>query len=192
MNYEKKYKEALGWMKSLYGGLHGKTKEEAEKYFTELKESEDEKIRKELLSFCQNRADNYPNDPKYKNISAWIAWLEKQNKHQQLYIRFGDIPPNEKSKIYRGEEEIGTENGVSVYPAFEDADGNIVVGLNLPISKTSLHTQQYLIEYDNRPCYLVSGDYLGKGTDGEPLIKNVRIIKEIKPYRMKQDKENRP
>lgn len=32
MDYEQKYKEALGWMKSLYGGLHGKTKEEAEKF----------------------------------------------------------------------------------------------------------------------------------------------------------------
>ena len=48
MNYEQKYKAALNWMASLYGGLHGKTKEEAETYFPELKESEDERIRKEI------------------------------------------------------------------------------------------------------------------------------------------------
>lgn len=53
--------------------------EDLENTFPELKESEDERIRKELLDFCKNRAENYPNDPKYKNISSWIAWLEKQN-----------------------------------------------------------------------------------------------------------------
>ena len=107
-------------------------------------------------------------------------------------ISFGNIPTNGKSKVYNGETETGIEEGVSVYPAFEDKEGNIILGLNLPITKTSLHTQQHLLEYDNRPCYLVTGDYVGKGTDGEPLIKNVRIIKEIKPYRIKQEKENNP
>lgn len=43
MNYEKKYKEALGWMQSLYDELHGATKEDAEHYFPELKEGEDER-----------------------------------------------------------------------------------------------------------------------------------------------------
>lgn len=48
--------------------------------FPELKDSEDERIRKELLAFCKNRAEKYSNDPKYKNISAWIAWIEKQGE----------------------------------------------------------------------------------------------------------------
>jgi len=109
----------------------------------------------------------------------------KGNQNEQLYIRFGDIPPNEKSKIYRGEEEIGYENGVSVYPAFELANGNIVLGLSLPITKTTLYTQQHLLEYDNRPCYLVKGDYVGKDSDGQPLINNVSIIKKIDEYRVK-------
>ena len=120
-----------------------------------------------------------------------IDWIEKQGESDKsLYIRFGDIPTNGKSKVYNGEIEIGIEEGISVYPAFEGKEGNIILGLNLPVTKTSLHTQQHLLEYDNRPCYLVTGDYVGKGTDGEPLIKNVRIIKEIKPYRVKEDKEN--
>ena len=46
--------------------------------FLPKKEPDDERVRKELLSFCQNRADNFPNDPKYSNIGNWIAWLEKQ------------------------------------------------------------------------------------------------------------------
>lgn len=109
----------------------------------------------------------------------------KGKQNEQLYIRFGDIPPNEKSKIYRGEEEIGCENGVSVYPAFETDEGNIVLGLSLPITKTTLYTQQHLLEYDNRPCYLVKGDYVGKDSDGQPLINNVSIIKKIDEYRVK-------
>ena len=113
--------------------------------------------------------------------------LEKQGEQKSLYIRFGDVPNNEKSKIYRGEKEIGEENGVSVYPAFE-VNGNIVLGLTLPITKTTLHTQQHLLEYDDRPCYLVKGNYVGKDTDGQPLIDNVHIIRKIDSYRVKEEK----
>lgn len=111
--------------------------------------------------------------------------MDYRQKNEQLYIRFGHIPPNEKSKIYHGEEEIFYENGVSVYPAFELANGNIVLGLSLPITKTTLYTQQHLLEYDNRPCYLVKGDYVGEDSDGQPLINNVTIIKKIDKYRVK-------
>lgn len=78
-SYEQKYREALGRMMEslyggLYGGLHGKTKEEAEKYFTELKESEDERVKKELIELisCMHDAD-----PRKK---GWIAWLERQGE----------------------------------------------------------------------------------------------------------------
>ena len=43
-----------------------------------------------------------------------------------------------------------------------------------------------MLEYDNRPCYIVSGDYVGKGTDGEPLIRNISIIKRLDNYRIKE------
>ena len=189
-----------------------------ETIFPELKETEDEKIRKALINFINNPTLLLP----YKK-KEYIAWLEKQGKlvedyedrldrcacesfnkgykaaqaHQkekqgkqeQLYIRFGEIPANEKSKIYRGEIEVGTENGVSVYPAFITGGGNIVLGLNLPITKTTLHTQQHLLEYDDRPCYLVKGNYVGKDVDGQPLINNVSIIKKIDSYRVKEEKQ---
>ena len=194
MNYERKYKEALSWMQSLYDGLHGVTKEDAEHYFPELKESEDERKRKAILTGlidCRDAPDLGWSNFGGINIDECIAWLEKQREtDKSLYIRFGNIPTNGKSKVYNGEIEIGIEEGISVYPAFEDKEGNIILGLNLPITKTSLHTQQHLLEYESRPCYLVTGDYVGKGTDGEPLLKNIRIMKEIKPYRIKQDKEN--
>ena len=110
---------------------------------------------------------------------------EKQNEKKQFYIRFGDIPEGEKSSVWRGDEFLGKENGVSVYPAFKH-NGNIVLGLSLPITKTTLYTLQHLLEYDNRPCYLVIGDYIGNGADGEPLIRNVEIVEEIKDFRVKE------
>ena len=111
----------------------------------------------------------------------------KSRKHKKrLYLRFGNIPEDEISRIYwNGEEEIGQEVGVSVYDAIESADGTYSIGLPLPVTRTSLHTQQHLIEYDNRPLYLVTGDFVGRGRDNEPLIRNVRIIKELKDWRKK-------
>lgn len=92
--YEQKYREALGWMRSLYDGLHGATKEDAEHYFPELKESKDERIRKELI---EQVAYIIPNDdevdgegntlPTYqKRIDKYRAWLEKQGEqtHAEL------------------------------------------------------------------------------------------------------------
>ena len=157
--------------------------------FPELKESKDEKIREELTDFIERLSIN-PHSPKppKSTLIEWLAWLKKLEEQQSLYIRFGEIPDNEKSKIYRGEEEIGEEDGVSVYPAFE-VNGNIVLGLTLPITKTTLYTQQHLLEYENRPCYLVKGDYVGKDADGQPLICNVQIIKKIDNYRVKEEEK---
>lgn len=104
-----------------------------------------------------------------------------------MYIRFGDIPTNEQSTIYRGDEEIGIEKGVSVYHAVINDNGDVEICITLPITRTTLYTFQHLVEYDNRPCYLVDGEYVGRGSDGEPLIKNVKIIKEI-TYRKKEEK----
>ena len=70
---------------------------------------------------------------------------------KKLYYRFGDIPEDGYSSIWRIDELIGKEKGVSVYEAYY---------------------------YGSR--YLVTGDLLDeRGSDGEPLIKNVKIIKKL-------------
>ena len=171
---------------NLHKVLEKETPESLNKFFDEQGEQKpvisNDALREGIAHFgiTQYQIDNWLK--KYVDV-------EKQGEQKQLYIRFGDIPANEKSKIYRGEEEIGTENGVSVYPAFKTDEGDIVLGLNLPITKTTLHTQQHLIEYDNRPCYLVKGNYVGKDTDGQPLINNVSIIEKIGSYRAKEEKQ---
>ena len=184
-NFELEYKSALGTATTMYACAKEKNDKEMvqslELIFPELRKSKDELTREELIHFLETCRD--PRFVGNRKQDEWISWLEKQSKQEQLYIRFGEIPTDEKSKIYRGEEEIGTENGVSVYPAFKTDEGDIVLGLNLPITKTTLYTQQHLIEYDNRPCYLVKGDYVGKDTDGQPLINNISIIEKINSYR---------
>ena len=85
MDYKEKYEKAVkAAMLAKQDTESAVTIRILEEIFPELRESEDEKIRKELLDFCKNRAENYPNDPKYKNISAWIAWLEKQGKQKSI------------------------------------------------------------------------------------------------------------
>lgn len=82
MDYEQKYKAALEWMQGMYGGLHGKTKEEAEKYFPELKEPKDEWIRKWLIRYFEQKSDN---NVIFADISLRdiLAWLEKQVEKPQ-------------------------------------------------------------------------------------------------------------
>lgn len=78
-NYEKKYKEALERMKSWANGEHPECFSEAQKaaefVFPELAESEDDKIRKELIDFI-GRQTAQPNF--VEKYNRWIAWLEKQ------------------------------------------------------------------------------------------------------------------
>jgi len=95
-----------------------------EEIFPELKESEDEKIRKELLGFCKNRAEYYPNDPKYKNISAWIAWLEKQGEQNPAWSE-------------EDEEAIGMAIIALDDLYDEDSPDTTYGGYNLPFNKAA-------------------------------------------------------
>ena len=80
MDYEKKYKEALERARAINNGettgALGETV--CEFIFPELKESEDEKIRKDIIDHLQFLAkyciESMP------NVDKWIAWLEKQGK----------------------------------------------------------------------------------------------------------------
>lgn len=68
-------------MRELYPGLHGATKEDAELYFPELKESNDEKIRKEAISIVQSYMNicDKEGDPCLSGYKV-LDWLEKQKE----------------------------------------------------------------------------------------------------------------
>ena len=53
--------------------------------FPGLKESEDKKIRKELLEHCKNLAKPYIGN-KCPQIQSWISWLEKQDTREEILM----------------------------------------------------------------------------------------------------------
>lgn len=91
MDYEKKYKDALERARKSHDKANGLIKKEwIETIFPELKENEDEKIRKQIISFLKEfEGDHYRN----LDFSSWIAWLEKQ----------GEQKPKVKSKFNQGD-----------------------------------------------------------------------------------------
>lgn len=106
---------------------------------------------------------------------------------EKFYIRIGDIPSNEKSKIYKGDSAIGEEDGVSVYNCIKLNNIYHIV-MPLPLKEGQGITYENLIQeiaqcrYEiekPRNVYLVSGMEIGKGHDNEPLIKNVKILKDL-------------
>ena len=89
MDYKKKYQNALEWAKSIYPSTFGVDREDLEHFFPELKESEDERIRKELIEFVKSRGG-------FKQ--EYITWLEKQKEkkpfdYENVNIRQRDFAP---------------------------------------------------------------------------------------------------
>ena len=80
----KRYDEALSWMGELYPTMEGAMKEDAEHYFPELKESEDERIRKEIRDYLYNDLHNISQlTPRTNEFEKWLAWIEKQGEQKQ-------------------------------------------------------------------------------------------------------------
>ena len=98
MNIEQKakaYDEALERAKEIINSYEKRglkellfyAKEDLEGIFPELKESEDERIRKELLEHCKKQAKLYNQaGTRCSQIQSWIAWLEKLN----VFAEHGD------------------------------------------------------------------------------------------------------
>ena len=81
MEYEKKYKEVQGWIEKIYPTLQHEQQMEAEAFFPELKESEDEKVRKRLIDLIYKVYANtsYITCVEHEDM---LAWLEKQGEQK--------------------------------------------------------------------------------------------------------------
>lgn len=75
MDYEKKYKDALELAKSYYGDGNMFL----DTIFPELKESEDERIRKWLYNLIDRMSFEEDNEPFRKSV---LAWIEKQKEQK--------------------------------------------------------------------------------------------------------------
>jgi len=79
------YDKALKWMRELYPGLNGATKEDAEHYFPELRESEDEKIRRVIgLALTDVPEERFTSLG--TTLKDCLAYLEKQNHDGKKWI----------------------------------------------------------------------------------------------------------
>lgn len=95
-----------------------------------------------------------------------------------IFYRFNEIPKNEKSCIWRGDEKIGEEPGV--YEAHKNINGTYSPVLPFPTNEKAFNDFIHHVAYFTGNKYLVTGDLLDEtGTDGEPLIKNVKILKKL-------------
>jgi len=89
MDYEKKYKEALSKAKQVYKTPYTAhwdvMKELIEHLFPELKESQDERIRKWLIrDIKQSLGDDVYNDESIHSAKEALAWLEKQGEKEPI------------------------------------------------------------------------------------------------------------
>lgn len=80
MDYKEEYERALSMAKMWYRNtaMPDNVKEIFSKIFPELKESEDERIRKEIIETLNNLASMHYPLTTVERYKEWIAWLEKQ------------------------------------------------------------------------------------------------------------------
>lgn len=109
-----------------------------------------------------------------------------------LYIRFGEIPENGKSKVYQGDVVLREEAGVSVWRAVQ-ANGQYYPVL--PDEPNENAIADYFDFIMNCKCnvYLVTGKEICiEGADREPLLTDVTIIEDITWMYKKDVKEEKP
>ena len=80
MNYEEKYKQALERARDYHSKNYMLINSAIENIFPELNESEDERIRKEIVNFITSSNKYGTNE----RCEAWLNWLEKQVEQKTL------------------------------------------------------------------------------------------------------------
>jgi len=125
------------------------------------------------------------------------------NLRKKVYLRFGKWAKSERSGVgesYRrmvlartGVDMPATEHGVSVY------DIKFEKGFIIPDAYGGISTFYDILDdarEGKRPIYLVTGtrarfstwyddkyrSFRSEGSDGEPLLRNVEIVRKVKPW----------
>lgn len=83
-DYEKKYKETIAWIDIIMPTLTKEQQEDALENFPELAESEDERIRKDIIRYLKESIGDED------IISPWLTWLEKQGEKDKLIKELGE------------------------------------------------------------------------------------------------------
>jgi len=127
MDYEKAYKELETKAKSFiarWEGIEAINSElalkELKDMFNEFTESEDEKIRKELIYFFQNRRKQQEEDKYYQGVEIldrWISWLEKQGEQKPISkFKVGDRIYDKRDSYNRNViREVGKDYYINAF-----------------------------------------------------------------------------
>ena len=118
MNYEERYNKLVESIKKLQeanpsdDGIQNWVNDNV----PELRESEDERIRKDIIAFIKEN---------YSSAKSWVAWLEKQGEQKATIIiskfRAGDWVVNNDSGVIQHIKEIVNVNGETLYVFDEDS-----------------------------------------------------------------------
>lgn len=89
MDYKEKYEQALKRARDYYLTGKGEPVDFIKMIFPELQESEDERIRKDIISYLRNEkiVKKYISDIE---IDKWIAWLEKQGNTSETSTEWSE------------------------------------------------------------------------------------------------------
>jgi hypothetical protein len=173
------------------------------KAFPELMESEDERIRKEIIEQINLLKSATLSDLKDKQFNSWIAWLEKQGKNKDI-LEDAVLDSNEDGLIaetirYKNEKQGEKKPTDKDGPKFKAGDWIVFNGLTLQVKRvvkgyyitTSLDgiTNGYDWGIDNAARLWT----IQEAKDGDVLIDKSGsrecpfIFKETKPSDIKTD-----
>ena len=126
----------------------------------------------EIIEECQRGAFLFPGltDAQLAEAKEAIKGFHRA-PYENAYIRFNDLPKSGFSKNYAtGENELG----VSCYEARWD----IVTGV---YKRDGAGLDGAAIRYilSGSPVYLITGEEISRGSDGEPTLRNARVLAEL-------------
>jgi len=96
----------------------------------------------------------------------------------EVFLRFGEMPASGRSAKYKNSRTIrGYEEGVSCFPACRTRGGHVLLDLG-----SRLHSQLLaLMGLSGRAAYLIGGDIVGSGGDGEPVLRGAYYREILQP-----------
>ena len=159
MDYEKKYKEALEQAKFYHGNCPSEPeRKKLEKIFPGLKESDDEKIRKEIIHYILYKANGVSEEQEH----AWISYLEKRKEY--VSDNFDDVWTTEDcTEIIEAGEKLSPrfkELLKKVCHAWYDKGIELVKrkeqNSNIKLLQKSWYTEGYYDrEFNNEPKWII-------------------------------------
>ena len=124
MDYEKKYKQLHKLISDLYPYMSEFCKEKVEGFIPELKEFEDERIRKELIIHCRNI--RCVTEEGAEKIAKWIAWLEKRGEQNESDVKdYNSIDPHFAKPIDKVEPKFKVGDWIT-----SGRYAKLIVGIN--------------------------------------------------------------